>query len=480
MQVYILVDFGSTFTKVTAVDLESETLLGRAQSPTTIEDDVNIGFKKAYSTLIESCDFSDDDVKGRFACSSAAGGLKMAAIGLVPALTLKAAQRAALGAGAKVLSAHGFEIDHEIVSEIEDKKCDIVLLCGGTDGGNKKVILHNASMLAESNISCPFLVCGNRVASEEVREILESKGKRVYVTKNVLPTVDTVEVEPAQDRIRQVFIEHIIKAKGLDKAKAIFDKDIIPTPSASLETTKLLADGTSNEAGIGSLLVIEVGGATTNIHSVEEVEPVTSQTIMRGLPESRVSRTVEGDLGLRFNAHSIFEFAGRDRLVDLVREMDPSISESDIDPVSYTNLLNTNTDHIPENHIEELMDVALAKAAVSLAVERHCGTLKKEYSVVGEVNIQYGKNYLNVKNILGVGGIFKYGARPDSILESALFNPQTPWSLKPQSPEAHLDNDYIFYAMGLLSQVFPDEALRIAKKYINPIAIKLPNEKSDT
>ena len=474
MQVYILVDFGSTFTKVTAVDLEKEELLGRAQSPTTIDDDVNIGYNKAYVQLKEICNFTDDEVKGRYACSSAAGGLKMAAIGLVPALTLKAAQRAALGAGAKVLTAHGFEIDHEIISEIEEKKCDIVLLCGGTDGGNKKVIIHNAQMLADSKITCPILVCGNRAASEEIRTILESKNKNFYITKNVLPTVDTVEVEPAQELIRQVFIEHIIKAKGLDKAKSTFDKDIIPTPSASLETTKLLADGTNNEDGIGSLLVVEVGGATTNIHSVEKVEPVNSSTIMRGLPEPRINRTVEGDLGLRWNARTIFDFAGQEALIKLVKEMDPSIPETDIDPDAYTTMLHNNTEHVPQNNTEALMDTALARAAATIAVERHCGTIKKEYSVVGEVSIQHGKNYLDVKNVLGVGGIFKYGANPDLVLESSLFNPQTPWSLKPQKPNGYLDTEYIFYAMGLLQQSHPDEALRIAKKYIQKIEIKLP------
>jgi uncharacterized protein (TIGR01319 family) len=464
-----MVDFGSTYTKVTAVDLTSETLLGRAQSPTTIEDDVNRGLEKALSALEAAGDFSDADICGRYACSSAAGGLKMAAIGLVPALTLKAAQRAALGAGAKVLSAHGFEIDSEIVREIEEKSCDIILLCGGTDGGNKNVILHNAAMLSKSSVTCPILVCGNRAASEEVKNILEREGKRVYVTKNVLPTVETVDVEPTQELIREIFIEHIIKAKGLDRARSLFDRDIIPTPSASLDAAQLLADGTKNEAGIGSLLVVEVGGATTNIHSVEDVKPVTQQTIVRGLPESRVTRTVEGDLGLRFNARSIFEFAGSDKLRQLAAAMDPSLDTGRIDPDAYTRMLHENTEHTPQNRDEALLDCALAEVAASLAVERHAGTLKQEFSVMGEINIQYGKNYLEVKNLLGVGGIFKYGAVPEKVLASALFDPQTPWSLKPQAPKLWIDDEYIFYAMGLLSQDYPDEALRIAKKYIKSV-----------
>ena len=181
MKIYLLVDFGSTYTKVTAVDLDGEDLLGRAQSPTTVETDVSIGFNKALAELKRTCVFDDDAVCGRLASSSAAGGLKMAAIGLVPDLTLGAARRAALGAGAKVVGSYGYEIDSDILGEIEEKRCDIVMLCGGTDGGNKNVILHNAEMLAESRIDCPILVCGNRVVSGQIREMMERAGKKVKI-----------------------------------------------------------------------------------------------------------------------------------------------------------------------------------------------------------------------------------------------------------------------------------------------------------
>lgn len=344
MTIYVLVDFGSTYTKVTAVDLESETILGRAQSPTTIETDIAIGLNNALEELGRICKFSPSDVCGRYACSSAAGGLKMAAIGLVPELTLSAARRAALGAGAKVVGAYGYEIDRGAVREIEEKRCDIVMLSGGTDGGNKNVILHNARMLADSQISCPILVCGNHNAAEQIQELLECAGKRVYVTKNVLPSVTEVDIEPAQSQIREIFIEHIIKAKGLDKAQGYFDKSVMPTPKASLLAAKLLADGTKKEPGIGSLLAVEVGGATTNIHSVTDIIPFSAQTLVRGLPESRVSRTVEGDLGIRYNARTIFDFAGAEQLKLLVEELDPEIEECD--PDEYTRLLNECVEHV--------------------------------------------------------------------------------------------------------------------------------------
>ena len=469
MQVYLLVDFGSTYTKVTAVDLEGEVVLGRAQAPTTIQTDICEGYEQALEELRSTCDLSDDKICKRYASSSAAGGLKMVAIGLVPDLTLKAAQRAALGAGAKVVGAYGYELDKTSISEIEEKRCDIVMLCGGTDGGNKDVIVHNAKMLADSAVSCPILVCGNRCVSDDIRETLTSKDKQVYITKNVLPSVNTVEVEPAQNQIRDIFIAHIIRAKGLDRAQSIFDREIIPTPKASLLASELLADGVEAESGIGSLMVVEVGGATTNIHSVSNIIPFTPQTIIRGLPESRVSRTVEGDLGIRYNARTILQFVGADRLRNLTEMMDPSAESPD--PDEYTKMLNEHVEHVPENTGESLMDAALAKSAVDIAVERHAGSLKTEFSVMGEINIQYGKNLLEVRNVLGTGGIFKYGAMPERILSSALFSAQTPWSMKPKEPRAYIDENYLFYATGLLSQEHPAAALRIMKRYLKPIEL---------
>jgi uncharacterized protein (TIGR01319 family) len=446
-----MIDFGSTYTKVTAMDLESETLLGRAQSPTTIETDITIGLNKALENLSAVCAYRPDAPSQKYACSSAAGGLKIAAVGLVPDLTLKAAQRAALGAGAKVLCAYGYEIDGETVDEIEACRCDIVLLCGGTDGGNKQVILHNAKMLSESNISCPILVCGNRTATSEIKKIFEARDKLVYTAKNVLPAIDRVEVEPAQELIRDIFIAHIVKAKGLDKAEAFVQRDIIPTPAASLRAAALLADGTENESGIGSLMLVEIGGATTNIHSVENVKAVTPQTIVKGLPESRILRTVEGDMGIRYNARTIFEYTGDARLD------------------AYARLVSGNVEHVPRNEDEALLDIALAKAAAGIATERHAGSLKNEFTAIGEVSIQYGKNLLDVKNVIGTGGIFKYGKAPRAVLEAAVFSESAPWSLRPRSPKAWIDSEYILYAIGLLSQEHPESALRIAKKYLKRV-----------
>jgi uncharacterized protein (TIGR01319 family) len=461
----LLVDFGSTYTKIAAADLEREEIIGWAQSPTTVDTDITIGLDKALSNLADTCGIDINKVGAKYACSSAAGGLIMAAIGLVPELTLEAARRAALGAGAKVVCGYGYEIDEEIVKEIETAKCDIILLSGGTDGGDKKTILHNAEMLANSRISCPILVAGNRVAANKAKAVLEKKNKTVYISKNVLPSLDVVDVEPAQNIIRDIFLAHIIKAKGLEKAQEFIGKTIIPTPKATLLAAALLAEGIDSEPGIGSLLVVEIGGATTNIHSVADNFPMTPQTIIKGLPEQKLKRTVEGDLGIRYNAHTIFDLAGEETLRS-------RLSREDMDIKQYIKKVSDAVEYVPSSDVECAMDIVLAKSAALIAVERHSGTVRQEYSIAGEIAVQYGKNLLDVRNIIGTGGIFKFGQHPERILQAGLFDVQKPWSLKPKAPKAFIDSDYILYAIGLLSQDFPSQALRIAKKHLKQYNIE--------
>ena len=108
MKNVLLIDFGSTYTKVTAVDVEAEKVLGTAQSFTTIETDINDGLTNALAILegkTGKLDFAET-----YACSSAAGGLRMITSGLVPELTGEAAKLASLGAGAKVVGIYAFQL----------------------------------------------------------------------------------------------------------------------------------------------------------------------------------------------------------------------------------------------------------------------------------------------------------------------------------------------------------------------------------
>ena len=471
MGIILLVDFGSTHTKVLAVDMDKEEIIGRAQAVTTVGEDITIGLNNALKILFAASPVKETDIIAKYASSSAAGGLRMAAIGLVPALTLEAARRAALGAGAKVVWSSGYELDEERIKEVEAAVCDIILLSGGTDGGDKKVILHNATLLAQSGIEAPILIAGNRVAAGAVKQILEHAGKHVLVTHNVLPELDRLNIEPSQELIRNVFITEITKAKGLNKAQEYIGDIVMPTPKATLQAATLLAEGTGDEPGLGSILVVEVGGATINIHSVANGHPTDPHTIVRGLPETPVKRTVEGDLGIRYNAPALVEFVGVQACLSRLRAISPGTELDNLHLESMAHGLSINVGHVPASDLDDCLDRVLAESAVAFAVERHAGTLRQEFTLAGEIKVQKGKDLTRIHNIIGTGGIFKYGKWPEKILSAALFDPSAPWSLKPMAPKAYIDGEYILYGIGLLAEHYPAKALRIAKKYLKLVSL---------
>ena len=181
----LTVDIGSTYTKLTAIDCQKRRIMGTSQSFTTIDEDVTIGFNKAFRLLTSQEGCEDFEYDKLLVCSSAAGGLKMVALGLVPDLTAKAARTAASNAGAKVVKTFAYEISGGEQQEIYDINPDLVLLCGGTDGGNKEVIIANARRLC--NIDRPFttIVAGNKSANDDIARVFKEAGKDCVITENV-------------------------------------------------------------------------------------------------------------------------------------------------------------------------------------------------------------------------------------------------------------------------------------------------------
>lgn len=454
-----LVDFGSTFTKVVVVDLERPAILGQAQHPSTVDTDVTIGLERA---LEQASAFSDAPVRLRLASSSARGGLRMVAVGLVPALTAEAARQAALGAGAKVIRVFSHELTAADVAEIEALRPDLLLLAGGTDGGNRAVVTHNADAVARSRVDAPVIVACNRVASDAVVARLSAAGKRCYPTANVLPELDRLDVEPARAVIRDAFVRHIVEAKGLDRAISRVDDIVMPTPAAVMDAATLLAHGTGDEPGWGDLMVVDVGGATTDVHSVSSAPPGQG-LVPRGLPEPDAKRTVEGDLGVRVNAHSVAELAHLHELrADLAQALRAPAAKARCDHLA------ANTGALASSDEESALDVVLGAACVDIAVERHVGHVRETYSTQGTVQLLHGKDLRSVKALVGVGGVFAFGPRPGEVLRAALARAELPHSMRPEAPALYHDARYVFYAMGLLARREPTLALRLLKATLVP------------
>lgn len=465
MKAYLAIDFGSTYTKLTAIDLDNEVILATAKDITTVEDDIMIGFNKAFNKLkIEinkKINFDEINFVNKTACSSAAGGLKMVAIGLVPELTAEAAKKAALGAGARVIKTYAYELNSRELEEIKNTALDIILLAGGTDGGNKECIIHNAKMLAEFKVKIPVVVAGNKAATDEIENILKEAEIDCYITENVMPFINKLNVEPSREEIRKVFMNKIVEAKGMKKAEEFIKGILMPTPAAVLKASEILATGTDEEEGLGDLIVVDIGGATTDIHSIAKGEPTKPSIMIKGLEEPYAKRTVEGDLGMRYSAIALLEASGTRKIRNYLHD-----SLKQIDVKAQCQFRHDNIKMVPQSEEEIRFDEAMAKVATELAMTRHCGVLECVYTPMGTMFNQSGKDLTETPYVIGTGGVIIHSLNPKDILKAGNFNEEDPIRLKPIAPKFLVDKTYILSSMGLLAQEYPNTAIRIMKKYL--------------
>ena len=457
MRPVLLIDFGSTYTKVTAVDTEAEVLLGTAAAYTTVQTDINEGLSHALEKLEGQT--GKLDFAARYACSSAAGGLRMIASGLVPELTSEAAKQASLGAGAKIVKVYSFELTEDDIEEIDRLRPDIFLLVGGTDGGNSDCIRHNAQMLAACKADFPVIIAGNRTAARACQRSLE--GRQTFICENVMPKFGVLNIQPAQECIRALFLNRIIQAKGLSHASKLISGILMPTPSAMMRAMQLLAEGCEGEAGIGELMALDVGGATTDVYSIADGMPKEGGTVYKGLPEPYVKRTVEGDIGMRYSIGGIVEAASLKKVASLAG-LTPERAQALIDDLA------EHTEKVPDSEETERLDFALACCACETAARRHAGYMEETYNMTGKVFVQTGKDLRTVRQMVVTGGSLIHTKRTGEIASHAFYDPADPMSLRPIKARVLVDRRYILAAMGLLSEYEPQTALRIMKKELKP------------
>ena len=448
MEVDVLVaEIGSTTTVVNAFTFsKSPQFIGQGQSATTVLDgDVTIGLKKAIKDL-ETGLGEKLNWKEMLAASSAAGGLKMCVHGLVYDMTVRAAKEAALGAGAVLKYASAGKLTRSDITKVKEIDPNIILVAGGVDYGERDTALFNFEKLTDSCPDVPFIYAGNVQNQDEVKLIAAEKNIRVYIAENVYPGVDELNVEPTRKIIQDVFEEHIIHAPGMTEIRSMINGRIMPTPGAVMAAAKLLAEE------IGDLIVFDVGGATTDLHSVTDGSLEIAELMIS--PEPRAKRTVEGDLGVFVNIPHIVDRIG---LEELKREF-PRATE-----------LIENAKPIPETDEEKAFVEKLTGIAISSALERHAGKLIDYYGPAGKKTIAQGKDLTAVKYLIGTGGALTRLTNRIKIMESVLEK-ETSMRLGPRTGAKILvDNNYIMASLGVLSEVYQDEALSLMKSSIGGI-----------
>ncbi|MDP4115543.1 MAG: GlmL-related ornithine degradation protein [Bacteroidota bacterium] len=416
--------------------------IGQGQSATTVlQGNVIIGLKGAVEDLKRKLDVSEITWDEMFATSSAAGGLRMSVHGLVYDMTVRAAKEAALGAGAIVKLVTAGKMRKSDLQKVKALNPNIILIAGGVDYGERETALHNFEKIASLSLNVPIIYAGNTENVEEISDLAKEYSVKLYVVDNVYPKVDTLNVEPARRIIQQVFEEHIIHAPGMSHVHDMVTGPILPTPGAVMEAAILLKEE------IGDLLVFDVGGATTDVHSVT----VDSEEISRILisPEPAAKRTVEGDLGVYINLKHIVEKIG---MQELIKEF-PDAAE-----------LIANAKPIPVSGREKEFIERLTKEAVLTALERHAGKLRYIYSMPGKKSIAEGKDLTNVKFIIGTGGALTRLPKRIDILK-LIGNHGKGEELFPKNDTNILiDNHYIMASLGVLSKKYPQAAISLLKK----------------
>ncbi len=432
----LIAEIGSTTTLVNAFDNinNNPAFIGQGLAPTSVLDgDVMIGVKGAINDLKEKQGVDKLDWREFMATSSAAGGLKMTVHGLVKDMTAKAAEEAALGAGAVIKMITAGKLRYLQVEDIVETAPNIILLAGGVDYGEEEVILHNAEKISKLNLDVPIIYAGNKVLQKEIKMIFSKRNKEILLADNVYPEIDQLNIEPTRKLIHEVFARHIVRAPGMSKIKDKLAIDMMPTPGAVMKASQLL------KKDIGNLLTIDIGGATTDVHSVtEDSESIHNMLIN---PEPEAKRTVEGDLGVYLNAPHVYELLENKVEIERIEDLSP----------------------VPKNEKEVKYVKKLAEKAADEAVKRHAGKLKNYYGPGGRQTVAEGKDLTAVKWIIGTGGALTRLPEGEEILNNIKGNSKT--SLLPgENAKILLDNDYIMASAGLMSVKYPDVALSLLKK----------------
>jgi uncharacterized protein (TIGR01319 family) len=435
----VCVDVGSTFTKAALVDIDTGSLVATAASPTTSGTDVMEGIEFCRVQLGVAPDAET------LACSSAGGGLRLAVVGYERVVTAEAGHRVGLSAGARVSYVASGLLDVDGVRLLLDNRPDVVLLVGGTDGGNAEVLLHNAAALAASELHVPVVAAGNIDARDEVESVLRHGGKTVYTTANVLPVIGRLDPQPARETIREVFIRHVIGGKGLSSSADFPALVRAATPDAVLAGVEVLADGAAGIEGVGDVLVVDVGGATTDVYSV--VTPQGEDAVLRREVVEVMwrARTVEGDLGMRWNAPGVVDAAAAERLV--AADELPGLHAAAARRAGVPSYLADSVE-------EQAIDTRLAELAVTVALRRHG---------------RGGKDLREVALVVGSGGVLRHSdaATRNRILAPALGDFGGGWPV-PEKARTVVDASYVLAAAGLLARDHPEAAARLLRTSLRP------------
>ncbi len=442
----LVAEIGSTTTVVNAFTLhDTAAFVGKGVANTTVDTDVREGLREAIEDLKHNLGVDTLEYDEMFSSSSAAGGLRITVSGLVYEMTVRAAKEAALNAGGNVHYVSAGPLDTDDLEQILEAKPNIVIVAGGTDYGEKNVAFDNLKQIETLVLNVPIIYAGNIDNHYRIRKHFEESSQKAHlqIVENVYPRVDFLNILPLRKVIHETFEKHIIHAKGMKHVKEMVDQAIIPTPGSVMESTMLLHEA------IGNVMTIDVGGATTDVHSVAEP---SDEYRKYAEGEAKEKRTVEGDLGVFVNFHNVLSSIDRQRLMQRLG----------VDETTFNRLVEDYT-YMPNTKEERKLVYELTRVCVNRALDRHVGNLKKVYTSNGQKFIPEGKDLTQVQTIVLTGGPLIHLDDTERIVLD--YIKQNPDQLLPgDQVRVVKDHDYVMASLGVLSLKYKHIAQEILKK----------------
>jgi uncharacterized protein (TIGR01319 family) len=393
---------------------------------------------------------------------------------------------------------------------------EIILLAGGVDhGGDTATQIHNARLLAEharhatyADYGVPVIYAGNQDCHAEVERIFRENGVDVRVTENVMPEVNQFRIEVVNEAIRDLFQTVIIRSKGFDVVEAYMSEKFIPTPRAAFRGINLLAKGYGNQPGLGNIMALDIGGATTDFYSNvidnplyaypgEDRRKKLKRTILKTPNTPLAYRRVEGKYGLSYNAANVKELArfqdgrmARDLEAFLSQQFtEPAIDRYDpfhrflasngaglaVDLEGYLDWVSAHPLDMPRSRVENAARSFLAREIMAVATHRNLGRVEETETYF----MQYGVNFFNqpVTTLLIGGTIYHKMKSGDAdllpdlslIAQGAQYDPQEPDVLRPRGPVL-LDASYLVSILGgMYGRIDPERALRVMHRELVPL-----------
>lgn len=425
-------------------------ILGATEVPTQ-RDSLDQGFLAAQQQLARSVDSAVLDIEPRL-CSSAAGGLRLLAIGLEPELTVRFAKMAAASAGGRIAGALSVEELSKISGEeFAELAPDIIILTGGTDGGDTSALLRAAHDVLRLAVACPIVVAGNQDVYGEVRSLLEPLSTVTFVP-NIMPTLAETNFEPVRAQVRELFISHVIGRGRFTSALALQRNIVMPTPDAVLAGAEILASLAPKFPELSAPVVIDVGGATTDIHSVMPA-PISGAA---GPTSGRSSlRSVEADLGMRESSRSLVEAA-----VESGWSTNTTLFDAADERVG-------NRAYLPGTQVQRREDRHIGLLASGLGVARHAGELSVQLRSDGVAVKVTGRDLRKASTVVATGGIFRHIQAPERTVSTALRIAHSKGHLVPEERIPVLvDKQYVLWAAGVLSTFTPDTAAQLLHRQL--------------